>query len=52
VVGTICILGCLYLFLNGLPVFTQRWFVFWNAIGIAVYFAYGARRSRLARQTG
>jgi APA family basic amino acid/polyamine antiporter len=49
IVGPVCIVGCLYLFLNGLPRFTQWWFVFWNAIGIIVYFAYGAWRSRLAR---
>jgi APA family basic amino acid/polyamine antiporter len=49
VLGPICILGCLYLFLNGLPRFTQWWFVFWNSGGVIVYFAYGAWRSRLAR---
>lgn len=49
VVGPVCIVGCLYLFLNGLPAFTQWWFLFWNAAGIVVYFAYGAWRSRLAR---
>ena len=49
IVGPVCIVGCLYLFLNGLPQFTQWWFVFWNAIGIIAYFAYGAWRSRLAR---
>ncbi|MBV9570485.1 MAG: amino acid permease [Alphaproteobacteria bacterium] len=49
VIGPVCIVGCLYLFLNGLPAFTQWWFLFWNACGIIVYFAYGAWRSRLAR---
>jgi APA family basic amino acid/polyamine antiporter len=49
IVGPVCIVGCLYLFLNGLPAFTQWWFLFWNAIGIIFYFAYGAWRSRLAR---
>ncbi len=52
IVGPVCIVGCLYLFLNGLPHFTQWWFVIWNAIGLIVYFAYGARRSRLARAAG
>jgi APA family basic amino acid/polyamine antiporter len=49
VVGPVCILGCLYLFLNGLPQFTQWWFVIWNGIGLAVYFLYGMRASRLAK---
>jgi len=41
-------LGCVYLFLNGLPLFTQYWFVLWNGAGLALYFAYSIRRSRLA----
>jgi len=49
VLGPVCILGCLYLFLNGLPEFTQWWFVIWNGIGLLVYFLYGMRASRLAR---
>ena len=49
VVGPICILGCLYLFLTGLPAFTQWWFVVWNGVGLVVYFLYGMRKSRLAR---
>lgn len=49
IVGPLCIVGCLYLFLNGLPAFTQWWFLFWNAGGLILYFAYGAWRSRLAR---
>jgi APA family basic amino acid/polyamine antiporter len=48
IVGPLCIIGCLYLFLNGLPAFTQWWFLFWNTGGIVLYFAYGAWRSRLA----
>jgi APA family basic amino acid/polyamine antiporter len=48
-VGPVCIVGCLYLFFNGLPAFTQWWFLFWNGIGLIAYFAYGAWRSRLAR---
>jgi len=49
IVWPVCIIGCLYLFLNGLPAFTQWWFLFWNTGGIVLYFAYGAGRSRLAR---
>jgi APA family basic amino acid/polyamine antiporter len=48
IVGPVCIVGCLYLFFNGLPAFTQWWFLFWNAGGMILYFAYGAWRSRLA----
>jgi APA family basic amino acid/polyamine antiporter len=51
IVGPVCIAGCLYLFLNGLPTFTQWWFVIWNGIGLVLYLAYGAWRSRLARAT-
>jgi APA family basic amino acid/polyamine antiporter len=49
IVGPVCIVGCLYLFLNGLPEFTQWWFVIWNSIGLVVYFLYGIRASRLAK---
>jgi APA family basic amino acid/polyamine antiporter len=49
IVGPACIAGCLWLFLNGLPAFTQWWFVLWNAIGLVVYLLYGMRKSRLAR---
>ena len=48
VVGPVAILGCLYLFWS-LPQKTQVWFLIWNAFGVLVYFAYGARRSVLAR---
>lgn len=50
IVGPLCIVGCLYLFVNGLPQFTQEWFLFWNAIGLVVYLAYGVWRSGLARR--
>jgi APA family basic amino acid/polyamine antiporter len=46
-VGTLAILGCMYLIFS-LPAHTLVRFVVWNAIGIAVYLAYGRRRS-LAR---
>lgn len=51
IVGPVCIAGCLYLFLNGLPSFTQWWFLIWNGIGLVLYLLYGAWRSRLARAT-
>ena len=50
IIGPVCIVGCLYLFLNGLPLFTQGWFLIWNGIGLIGYFAYGAWRSGLARK--
>ncbi|HEY3779010.1 MAG TPA: amino acid permease [Rhizomicrobium sp.] len=46
----ICIAGCVYLFANGLPRFTQLWFLFWNAGGLVIYLLFGARRSRLAME--
>jgi APA family basic amino acid/polyamine antiporter len=48
IVGPFCILGCLYL-AWGLPTRTQIWFFEWNGVGLVLYFAYGAWRSRLAR---
>ena len=52
IMGPICIVGCLYLFLNGLPQFTQVWFLFWNGIGLVFYFLFGVWRSGLARKAG
>ncbi|MGH6871313.1 MAG: amino acid permease [Rhizomicrobium sp.] len=49
IVGPVCILGCLYLFLTGLPSFTQWWFLIWNAGGLLIYFLYSMRASRLAK---
>ena len=51
-VACICMAGCIYLFLNGLPRFTQLWFVFWNTGGLVLYFVYGMRHSRLAAADG
>lgn len=39
--------GCLYLFVS-LPEKTQARFLVWNLIGVAVYLAYGMRRSLIA----
>jgi APA family basic amino acid/polyamine antiporter len=49
VVGPVCIAGCAYLFVNGLPAFTQGWFLLWNGTGLLIYFAYSMRASKLAR---
>jgi len=46
-VGIVAILGCIYLFWN-LPGKTQFGFLIWNCAGLAVYFAYGRRKSLLA----
>ena len=43
-VGTLAILGCIYL-LFSLPSSTIGRFVVWNLIGLAIYFAYGRRNS-------
>jgi APA family basic amino acid/polyamine antiporter len=39
---------CLFL-MAGLPLTTWIRFLLWLAVGLALYFAYGARRSRLAK---
>jgi basic amino acid/polyamine antiporter, APA family len=46
VVGTLAVLGCAYL-IYSLPTQTLTRFLFWNLIGIAVYFAYSRSRSLL-----
>ena len=46
-VGSLGVLGCLYLF-TSLPTLTIALFFVWNALGLAVYFAWARRRSRLA----
>jgi basic amino acid/polyamine antiporter, APA family len=48
VVGTLAVVGCLYL-LFSLPTHTLTRFVGWNVIGLIVYFAYGRRRSLAAQ---
>ncbi|HEX8262270.1 MAG TPA: amino acid permease [Allosphingosinicella sp.] len=48
VVGIGGILGCLYL-LYSLPWATQRYFMIAHVVGLAIYFAYGARRSVAGR---
>ena len=46
-VGTVAILGCIYL-LFSLPSHTLSRFLIWNLIGIVVYLVYGRTRSRLS----
>jgi APA family basic amino acid/polyamine antiporter len=48
-VGALTIGGCLYLMVS-LPPMTLVRFILWNAIGLAIYFAYGRRRSDVAVQ--
>jgi APA family basic amino acid/polyamine antiporter len=47
-VGAITIIGCVVFFLSLRPS-TQLYFLIWNALGLAAYLLYGARRSRLAK---
>jgi APA family basic amino acid/polyamine antiporter len=51
VVGPLAIVGCIYLFFS-LPQITRVNFVIVNGIGLAFYFVYSIRHSRLARQGG
>ena len=48
VVGTLAIVGCLYLIFS-LPSHTLLRFLIWNLIGLAVYVLYGRTRSLAAR---
>jgi APA family basic amino acid/polyamine antiporter len=48
VVGTLTVVGCLYL-LASLPTSTLVRFVGWNVIGLALYFIYGRRQSNIAK---
>jgi APA family basic amino acid/polyamine antiporter len=49
VVGTLAILGCVYL-LFSLPEKTLVRFLIWNLIGLGAYFAYSRSRSVLTRE--
>ncbi|MCW2877737.1 MAG: amino acid transporter [Sphaerisporangium sp.] len=48
-VPILSVLACLYLMLN-LPVETWLRFLIWMAIGVALYFAYGMRHSRVGER--
>ena len=47
VVAPFAIVGCLYLF-SSLPAVTIVWFFGWNAVGLAVYFAFARRGATAA----
>jgi APA family basic amino acid/polyamine antiporter len=47
VIATLAIVFCVWLMLN-LQVWTWLRFLVWMAVGLVIYFAYGARKSRLA----
>jgi APA family basic amino acid/polyamine antiporter len=47
VVGTIAIVGCVFLLFQGLPTATLWRFLVWNVIGLGVYLVYGRARSLL-----
>jgi basic amino acid/polyamine antiporter, APA family len=51
VVAPFCIVGCIYLFAVGLRDITQKYFLYANAIGVVLYLLYGARASRLAKES-
>jgi len=48
IVAPLAIIGCAYLFIS-LQLTTLISFAIWNAIGLVIYFAYSAGRSRLNR---
>jgi APA family basic amino acid/polyamine antiporter len=50
-IAPLAVLACLWLMLN-LPLETWGRFVAWMVLGLVVYFLYGARKSRLARNEG
>ena len=45
VIGPVAIIGCMYLMFS-LPQQTLLWFLIWNLVGIAIYFAYSRPNSR------
>ncbi len=47
VVGTLGVLGCVYLFFS-LPAKTQLYFLLWNLLGLVLYFAWGRKRAIVA----
>lgn len=47
-IGPATILGCLFLFFN-LPLAAMLMLPFWGGLGLAIYFAYGRKKSHLGR---
>lgn len=47
-VGSVGVLGCLYLFFS-LPERTKLYFLLWNVLGLILYVAWGRRRAAAAR---
>jgi amino acid transporter len=43
------VLSCLYLLIE-IPAVSWQWFFVWMAVGLAIYFLYGYRNSRLAKK--
>ncbi len=50
IVAPLCIVGCVYLFAEGLQDITQKFFVYANLLGIVIYLLYGVRASLLAKK--
>ena len=48
VIGPVSIAGCVYLLVS-LPQKTLLWFLIWNLVGVAIYFAYSRRGALRAR---
>ncbi len=46
-VGAIAVFGCIYLFFS-LPATTQLYFLYWNVLGVVIYFAYA--RPKVSKQ--
>ncbi len=51
-VAPLCVVGCAYLFVVGLPHLTHMLFLGWGAIGLLFYFLYGMWQSNLAKKAG
>jgi APA family basic amino acid/polyamine antiporter len=49
VTAPVCVLGCAYLFVVGLPHLTHMMFLIWGGVGLVIYLSYGAWKSKLAR---
>jgi APA family basic amino acid/polyamine antiporter len=50
VVAPLCVVGCAYLFVAGLPRLTHLLFLGWGGIGLVFYFLFGVWQSNLAKK--